>query len=127
MLEELGLADDADFLDQMNRDKWPDLKRRLAAILAMRTRDEWCEQFAGTEICFAPVLSLAEAPKHPQNVARGAFVEIDGVMQPAPLPRFSATPARIQHGPEPAGSGGEAALADWGVDTALWQQHQAQQ
>jgi alpha-methylacyl-CoA racemase len=127
LLDQLGLADDADFVDHMNQARWPDLKRRLAAIFATRTRDEWCEQFAGTEVCFAPVLSLAEAPAHPHNTGRGTFVEIDGVIQPAPLPRFSATPARIQHGPAPAGTGGEAALADWGIDTALWQQHQAQQ
>lgn len=127
LLDELGLSDDADFLDQMNQEKWPDLRRRLAAIFATQTRDEWCEQFAGTDVCFAPVLSLAEAPKHPQNVERGAFVTIDGVIQPAPLPRFSATAAKIQHGPEPAGTGGEQALADWGIDLRLWQQHQAQQ
>jgi alpha-methylacyl-CoA racemase len=127
LLEELGLSDDADFVDHMNQAKWPDLKRRLAVIFATRTRDEWCEQFSGTEICFAPVLGLTEAPQHPQNVERGTFVDIDGVVQPAPLPRFSLTPAKIQHGPEPAGSGGEQALADWGIDLGLWQQHQAQQ
>jgi alpha-methylacyl-CoA racemase len=111
----------------MNAAKWPDLKRRLATIFATRTRDEWCEQFDGTEVCFAPVLRLKEAPTHPQHVARGAFVEIDGVIQPGPLPRFSATPARIQHGPQPAGTGGEQALADWGVDLGLWRQHQSHQ
>ena len=127
LLDEIGLADDADFIDQMNQAKWPDLRRRLAVIFGTRTRDEWCAQFAGTEVCFAPVLSLAEAPQHPQNVARAAFVTQDGVVQPAPLPRFSATPAGIQHGPQPAGTGGEAALADWGIDLGIWQQHQAQQ
>lgn len=127
LLDELGLADDPDFVDHMNVVKWPDLKRRLATIFATRTRDEWCSQLEGTEVCFAPVLSLAEAPKHPQHVARGAFVEVDGVIQPGPLPRFSATPARIQHGPQPAGTGGEEALADWGVDLGLWRQHQAHQ
>jgi alpha-methylacyl-CoA racemase len=127
LLDELGLADDPEFVNHMNAAKWPDLKRRLATIFATRTRDEWCEQFDGTEVCFAPVLSLAEAPSHPQHVARGAFVEIDGVIQPGPLPRFSATPARIQHGPQPAGTGGEQALADWGVDLGLWRQHQSHQ
>jgi alpha-methylacyl-CoA racemase len=127
LLDELGLADDPEFVDHMNAAKWPDLKRRLATIFATRTRDEWCEQFDGTEVCFAPVLRLSEAPTHPQHVARGAFVEIDGVIQPGPLPRFSATPARIQHGPQPAGTGGEQALADWGVDLGLWRQHQSHQ
>jgi alpha-methylacyl-CoA racemase len=127
LLDEIGLADDADFVDQMNQAKWSDLKGRLAAIFATRTRDEWCGRFAGTEVCFAPVLSLGEAPQHPQNVARGTFVQVNGVVQPAPLPRFSATPAEVRHGPEPAGTGGEAALADWGVDIRLWQQLEAQQ
>jgi alpha-methylacyl-CoA racemase len=127
LLDELGLADDAEFADQMNRARWPQLRQRLAAMFATRTRDDWCGQFAGTEVCFAPVLGLGETPGHPQHVARGAFVEIDGVVQPGPLPRFSATPASIRHGPEPAGTGGEQALADWGIDLRLWQQHQAQQ
>ena len=127
LLEALGLADDADFGDQMNQAKWPELKARLAAIFATRTRDEWCALFAGTEVCHAPVLSLAEAPGHPHNVARGNFVAVDGVVQPAPLPRFSATPARIRHAPQPAGTGGAEALADWGVDDELWRQMQAQQ
>jgi alpha-methylacyl-CoA racemase len=127
LLDQLGLADDAGFIDHMNQAKWPELKQRLAAIFATRTRDEWCEQFAGSEVCFSPVLSLAEAPNHPQHVARGAFVEIDGVVQPAPLPRFSETKAAIRHGPKPAGTGGADALADWGIDAALWQQSQAQQ
>jgi alpha-methylacyl-CoA racemase len=127
LLEQLGLGDDTDFADQMNQAQWPELKRRLAAIFATRPRDEWCEMFAGSEVCYAPVLSLAEAPDHPQHAERGAFVEVDGVVQPAPLPRFSATPAAIQHGPEPAGTGGAEALADWGIDPRLWQQAQQQQ
>jgi len=127
LLDKLGLADDADFGDQMNQAKWPELKLRLTAIFRTRTRDEWCKLFAGSEVCYAPVLSLAEAPSHPHNVARGNFVTIDGVVQPSPLPRFSATPAGIQHGPQPAGAGGAEALADWGVDAMLWQQAQQQQ
>ena len=119
LLEKLGLADDADFADQMNRANWPTLKRRLEAIFKTRTRDEWCALFEGSEVCFAPVLSLAEAPHHPHNVARDAFVTIDGVPQPAPLPRFSRTPARIRHGPKPAGTGGVEALRDWGIDGKL--------
>ena len=120
LLEKLGLEDDPDFADQMNQAKWPQLKRRLAAIFRTRSRDEWCALFADSEICFAPVLSMTEAPAHPHNVERQAFVRIDGVSHPAPLPRFSRTPGRIRHGPRPAGADGAAALRDWGVDEALW-------
>jgi alpha-methylacyl-CoA racemase len=118
LLEALGLGDDPGFAGQMDRARWPELRRRLEAIFLTRTRDEWCARFEGTEICFAPLLGLAEAPGHPHNAARGTFVEIDGVVQPAPLPRFSATPAAVQHGPTPAGTGGLAALGDWGIDDA---------
>ena len=93
LLDKLGLAEDADFARQGDADLWPELKRRLEAIFLTRTRDEWCELMEDTDICFAPVLSLAEAPQHPHNVARGTFVEAEGVLQPAPAPRFSATPA----------------------------------
>lgn len=118
LLDVLGLEDDDAFTDQMNRDGWPELKRRLTLIFKTRTRDEWCAAFEGTEVCYAPVLSLAEAPDHPHNRARESFVEVDGVIQPAPLPRFSRTPARIRRGPVPAGHDGDAALRDWGVDRA---------
>ncbi len=120
LLEKLGLENDADFAAQMEQAKWPELTRRLQAIFGTRSRDEWCARFAGSEVCFAPVLSLVEAPTHPHHVARDAFVRVDDVLHPAPLPRFSATPARIRHGPQPAGTGGAAALRDWGIDETLW-------
>lgn len=118
LLEALGLTHDPAFAGQMDEDLWPELGRRLTLIFKTRTRDEWCERFAGTEVCFAPVLSLAEAPEHPHNAGRGTFVEIDGVIQPAPLPRFSKTPAAVQRPPEPAGASTRQALADWGIDEA---------
>lgn len=93
LLEKAGLTDDPDFAQQMNAPIWPELKDRLTALFLTRTRDEWCELMAQTDICFAPVLSLTEAPKHPHNAARGTFVEEGGMVQPAPAPRFSATPA----------------------------------
>ena len=68
------------------------LKESLAAVIKTKTRDEWDAIMLGSDVCYAPVLSLAEAPKHPHNVARETFVEIDGVTQPAPAPRFSRTP-----------------------------------
>jgi alpha-methylacyl-CoA racemase len=75
---------------------WPDLHQRFEAIFQRRTRDEWCALLAGSDACFAPVLTLAEAPSHPHLVARGTFFERDGVVQPAPAPRFSATPSRAR-------------------------------
>lgn len=117
LLEALEI-DDPEFVDPRLDDKWPELKTRLEAIFRTRTRDEWCDVFEGTEVCFAPVLSLAEAPKHPHNTARGTFVEVDGVRQPAPLPHFSGTPGDIQGPPAPAGTGGDEALRDWGIEEA---------
>ena len=93
LLEKTGLAEDPDFAQQLNPAKWPDLKDRMAALILTKSRDEWCAIMDDTDICFAPVLSLKEAPQHPHNVARGTFVEEGGMVQPAPAPRFSATPA----------------------------------
>ena len=93
LMEKTGLTDDPDFAQQMNPAQWGPLKDRMTALLLTRTRDEWCAIMDGTDICFAPVLSLKEAPQHPHNVARGTFVEDGGMVQPAPAPRFSATPA----------------------------------
>ena len=93
LMEKTGLKDDADFAQQMNPAKWDDLKERMTALILTKTRDEWCAIMDGTDICFAPVLSLKEAPKHPHNVARSTFIEEGGMVQPAPAPRFSATPA----------------------------------
>lgn len=118
LLQALELDDDPDFAEQMNQAKWPALKTRLESVFRTRIRDDWCERFEGTEVCYAPVLNLTEAPVYPHNQARESFVEVDGVVQPAPLPRFSRTPGRVRHGPRPAGSDGVAALADWGIDAA---------
>ena len=83
-----------------------------------KTRDEWCREMEGTDVCFAPVLSLAEAPQHAHNRARGAFVDIDGVTQPAPAPRYSRTPGAIARGAPRRGEGAAQALADWGFGKA---------
>lgn len=93
LLDKAGLTGDPDFAQQMNAMKWPDLKDRLTALFLTKSRDEWCSLMAGTDICFAPVLSLTEAPQHPHNVARGTFVKDGGLVQPAPAPRFLGTPA----------------------------------
>jgi alpha-methylacyl-CoA racemase len=92
LLRGLGLAEEA-LPDQWNRSTWPDLRVRLAAAFKTRTRDAWTRIFVGLDACVAPVLSPAEAPAHPHAVARGSFVEVAGVTQPRPAPRFSRTPA----------------------------------
>ncbi|SAL45388.1 L-carnitine dehydratase/bile acid-inducible protein F [Caballeronia arvi] len=115
LLEKLGLAD-ADLPAQHDRKGWPVLRQRFAAVFAERTRDEWCRVFDGSDACVAPVLGLSEAPEHPQNRARGSFVEYDGVVQPAPAPRFSATPSEISRPAPQRGEGGRDALRDWGFD-----------
>jgi alpha-methylacyl-CoA racemase len=86
-----GLAADKDFDAQMDRAAWAPLTAKLTAVFASRTRDEWCALMEMTDVCFAPVLSMAEAPTHPHNAARGTFIEVGGVVQPAPAPRYSVT------------------------------------
>jgi alpha-methylacyl-CoA racemase len=115
LLERTGI-DDPDFQHQWDRGRWPELRSKLAAVFKTKTRDQWCDIMLGTDVCFAPVLSLGEAPGHPHNVARGTFVEIDGVPQPAPAPRFSRTPGEIQGPPPNPGEHTESALLDWGFD-----------
>ena len=90
-----GLSDQA-FDAQMERAAWPVLKQKLAAIFRTKTREEWCRVMEGTDVCFAPVLTLAEAPRHPHMAARNTFVQRHGVTQPAPAPRFSRTPSAIR-------------------------------
>lgn len=113
LLARTGIDDPA-FAAQMDRAQWPALKEKLAAVIRTKTRDEWDAIMLGSEVCYAPVLSLAEAPLHPHNAARGTFVEVDGVVQPAPAPRFSRTPPSPPRPPEAADSD---ALADWGFST----------
>ena len=116
LLERLGLTDDPDYAEQFDRARWPELRERLAALFSTRTRDDWCQLLEGSDACFAPVLDLEEAPRHPHNVARGTFVEHDGIVQPAPVPRFAATPGEI--GAPPPGTGQHSAeiLTDLGYD-----------
>ncbi|MGR8920371.1 MAG: CaiB/BaiF CoA transferase family protein [Gammaproteobacteria bacterium] len=113
LLERTGFEDPG-LEKQMQQDEWPALKERMAALIRTKTRDEWCEILEGTDVCFAPVLSMSEAPGHAHNVARGTFVDYDGVTQPAPAPRFSRTPSAIQKGPSVPGADTAAVLADWG-------------
>ncbi len=85
----LGLADDPDFADQLDQDKWPAMRDKLTARFARQTLAEFEQMFAGHDVCFAPVVGMAEAPQHPQNMARNAFIEIDGMAQPAPVPHYA--------------------------------------
>jgi alpha-methylacyl-CoA racemase len=103
-----------EFLRQMDSAAWPDLRTKMAAVIATKTRDEWTRIMSGTDVCFAPVLNLAEAPQDPHNLARQTFVNIEGVVQPAPAPRFSATPGAVQFPPHRVGSDNVGALRDWG-------------
>lgn len=113
LIRETG-ADPQLFENQHDADAWPRQRAELARIFKTRTRDAWCALLEGSDACFAPVLSLTEAPQHPHNVARGSFVELDGMLHPAPAPRFSRTPAQLRHGPRPVGADSGAVLADWG-------------
>jgi alpha-methylacyl-CoA racemase len=115
LLKVLGL-DPADLPPQQDRDQWPAMKERFAAIFKTATRDEWTERFAGSDACGAPVLSPWEAHLHPHNAARRTFVEVEGVVQPAPAPRFSRTPSSISRPPPVAGQDTDEALGAWGVD-----------
>ena len=84
-------------------------------MFATKTRDEWCALMEHTDVCFAPVLTMAEAAEHPHNVARSTFVEAAGVRQPAPAPRFSRTVAELDRPPAHPGQHTREALADWGL------------
>ncbi|MDP3633590.1 CaiB/BaiF CoA-transferase family protein [Phenylobacterium sp.] len=117
LLEKTGITDPA-FAGQMKRGEWDSLRAKLAEVIAKKTQDEWTAIMGGTDVCFAPVLDLDEAPKHPHNVARQTFVEVAGVIQPAPAPRFSATPGAIQGPPPAIGAHDTEALTDWGFSGA---------
>ena len=115
MLATVGLGD-AKLPAQTDRTQWPAMRAKLAAIFKTKTRAQWTELMEQKEICYAPVLSMSESMAHPQNVARGTFVTVDGVAQPGPAPRFTRTPSTITHGPAHAGQHSREVLADWGVD-----------
>jgi alpha-methylacyl-CoA racemase len=116
LLAGLGLAGDPTMLEQSDKAAWPAMKERFAAVFSTKTRDEWTAIFEGTDACAAPVLSPWEAPLHPHNKARSTFVEVEGVVQPAPAPRFSRTPSAISRPPSPPGADTVSGLVEWGID-----------
>ncbi|HEY2126530.1 MAG TPA: CaiB/BaiF CoA-transferase family protein [Streptosporangiaceae bacterium] len=117
LLDRLGL-DAAELPAQLDRSGWPVLRDRLTAAFAQRTQAEWVAVFDGSDACVTPVLSMADAPGHPHNLARGTFIEVGGVCQPAPAPRFSRTPAAVPDPPPVPGSDTEAVLASLGYTPA---------
>jgi alpha-methylacyl-CoA racemase len=117
LLDRLGLGEEL-LRRQADPAAWPEDRARLAAVFKTRRFDEWCELLEGTATCFAPVLTLAEAPAHPHNVERGTFVEIDGVVQPSAAPRFGRTPTAPAAPPAEAGRHTREVLLDWGFGAA---------
>ena len=113
LLRRIG-AEEEDLHGLEDRSRWPWMSERLAEIFRTRTREEWRRLLEGSDVCFAPVLDMGEAPEHPHNRERQTFVEVEGVVQPAPAPRFSRTPSRIQRPPAKPGEHTRDALKDWG-------------
>jgi alpha-methylacyl-CoA racemase len=114
LLQKLGVPD----LGQHDRKRWPEMHAKFSSVFKTKTRDEWCRVFAGSDACFAPVLSWSEARRDPHNVARQAFISVKEVEQPAPAPRFSRTPGAVRRAPPERGEGGRDALLDWGFSAA---------
>lgn len=112
-LKHTGL-DAEDFPPQMDRTQWASLKPRVAEVFKTKTRDEWTEIMEGTDVCYAPVLSMGEAPDHAHMKARNTFIEVAGTVQPAPAPRFDRTPPEVSRPPAHAGQHTDEVLADWG-------------
>ena len=115
---ELSESELADLPDQSDQTRWPELRAVIAAAFLRRTRDDWAQRFATVDACVAPVLTMGEAPGHPQAVASGTFITIDGVPQPAPAPRFDRTAAGVPTVPQMPGANTAEALAAWGIDAA---------
>lgn len=115
LVEKAGL-DKERFAPQMDSSQWPAFKEELKEVFKAKSRDEWCDIMEGSDVCFAPVLSILEAPDHPHNKARQTFLEVDGIMQPAPSPRFSRTVPRVSHSARVVGEDSVAVLKDCGFD-----------
>ncbi len=117
LLIEKAELDPEEFADQFNGELWPQLTARLDEVFKTKTQAQWCDIMEGTDVCFAPVLNFMDAPKHPANVARNTYIEVDGITQPAPAPRFSRTPSEVRHGIRELGADTDATLAAMGFET----------
>ncbi len=115
LLEKTGLTNDPAFQKQMDTSQWPALKTKLQAVMKTKTQTQWCQIMEGTDVCFAPVLTMSEAAQHPHNVARNTFINIEGVTQPAPAPRFSRTSPTTPTAPAHAGQHSTEILQQWGI------------
>jgi alpha-methylacyl-CoA racemase len=115
LLSKLGLPEHL-MHDQFNSARWLETRNRIAAIFRQKSRGEWCSLFEGSDVCFAPVLSIDESSLHPHMAERGVYIDQFGLRQPAPAPRFSRTPGAIRSAPPEIGEGGIEALRSWGVD-----------
>ena len=114
LLCQIAELDESIFSNQMSRDSWPEQKEAIKKIILDKTRDEWCELMEGTDVCFAPVLDMSEAPKHPHNVERKTFIDLEGVTQPAPAPRFSRTEPEVVSSPSVVGEHTDEVLTSIG-------------
>ena len=115
LVEKAGL-DAEDFSAQMDQSRWPEYQEKLTRVFKTKTRDEWTAIMEGSDVCFAPVLALSEVAEHPHNKARGTFQALDGVIQPAPAPRFSRTEVRLSHASRAPGQDSQQILLDAGYD-----------
>ena len=115
LLEKTGLTDDPAFAKQMDPSQWPTLKAKLQVVIKQKTQAQWCEIMEGTDVCFAPVLTMTEATQHPHHIARNTFIDIAGVTQPAPAPRFSRTSPETPTPPAHAGQHSTQILNEWGI------------
>ncbi len=115
LLEKTGLTNDPAFAKQMGPSQWPTLKAKLQDVIKQKTQAQWCAIMEGTDVCFAPVLTMTEATQHPHHIARNTFIDIAGVTQPAPAPRFSRTSPETPTPPAHAGQHSTQILNEWGI------------
>ena len=115
LLCQIAELDEKVFSKQMSRDLWPEQKEEIKKIFVKKTRDEWCELMEGTDVCFAPVLDMSEAPQHPHNKERKTFIDLEGVTQPAPAPRFSRTEPEVVSSPSIVGEHTNEVLSSIGL------------
>ena len=114
LLKELAGLTEEDFGAQNDQSQWSAMKEKLTTVIKQKTQAQWSEIMEGTDVCFAPVLNFLDAPKHPANIARNTYIEVDGLVQPAPAPRFGRTPSEVRHGGHDVGQDTDAVLTEMG-------------